>query len=72
MQNNIRVENSFIEKGYSNQKHARSTDKGFQKHESPNCHQQTIQKLIEISTEDVSETIKSNSAEVQSQSRACR
>ena len=71
--NDIRVENSFIKTGYSNWKHARSTDKGFHQHESLNCHQQAIQRLIEIpmSTEDDSEMIKSNSTEVKSQNRAC-
>ena len=69
--NDIRVENSFIKIGYSNWKHARSTDKGFHQHEFLN--QQAIQRLIEIpkSTEDVSEMIKSNSTEVKSQNRAC-
>ena len=37
--NDIRVENYFIKTGYSNWKHARSTDKGFHKHEFSNCHQ---------------------------------
>ena len=71
--NDIRVENSSIKTGYSNWKHARSTGKGFHQHESLNCHQQAIQRLIEISksTEDVSEIIKSNSTEVKSQNRAC-
>ena len=71
--NGIRVENSFIKTGYSNWKHARSTDKGFHQHESLNCHQQAIIRLIEIpkSTEDVPEMIKSNSTEVKSQNRAC-
>ena len=69
MLNDIRVENSLIKTGYSNWKHARSTDKSFHQHESSNSHQQAIQRLIEIpkSTEDVSEIIKSISIEVQSQ-----
>ena len=67
MLNDLRVENSFIKTGYSNWKHGRSTDKSL------NYHQRAIQRLIEIpkSTEDVSEMIKSNSAEVQSQNSAC-
>ena len=73
MLNDIRVENSFIKTWYSNWKHARSTDKYFHQHESSNCHQKAIQRLIEIpkSTEDVSETIKSNLTDVQSQNKAC-
>ena len=73
MLNDLRVENSFIKTGYSNWKHGRSTDKGFHQHESLNYHQRAIQRLIEIpkSTEDVSEMIKINSAEVQSQNSAC-
>ena len=55
MLNGIRVANSFINTGYSDWKHARSTGKGFHQRESSNCHQQAIQGLIEIpkSTEDV-------------------
>ena len=73
MLNVIRVENSFIKTGYSKWKHGRSTDKGFHQHESSNCRQQAIQRLIEIpkSTEDVSGMTKSNLTEVQSQNRAC-
>ena len=53
--------------------HARRSDKGRHKHESSNCHQQAIQRLTEIpkSTKDVSEMVKSNLTEVQSQNRAC-
>ena len=67
MLNDNRVENSSIKIGYSNWKHARTTNKGFHQHESSNCHQQAIQRLIKIPklTEDVSERIKSNSTEVQ-------
>ena len=73
MLNDVRLENSFIKTGYSNWKHARRTDKGFHQHESSNCHQQAIQRLIEIpkTTEDVSQMIKNNSTEVQSQNRVC-
>ena len=46
MLNDIRVENYFIKTGYSNWKHARSTDKGFHKHEFSNRHQQAIQRLM--------------------------
>ena len=62
MLNDIRVKNYFVKTEYSNWKHARSPDKGFHQHETSNCHQQAIQRLIEIlkSTEDVSEMIKSN------------
>ena len=68
-----RVENSFIKTGYSNWIHARITDKGFHQHESSKCHQQAIQRQIEIpkSREDVSEMVKSNLTEAQSQNRAC-
>lgn len=68
MLNDIRVENSFVKTGYSNWKDARGADKDFHQHESSNCHQQTIQRLIEIpkSTEDASEKIKNNLTEVQS------
>ena len=49
-----------------------STDKRFHKHESSNCHQQAIQRLIEIPklTEDVFDMVKSNRAEVQRQNGA--
>ena len=72
MLNDIREENSFIKTEYTNWKHAGSTEKGFDKHESSNCHQQAIQRLMEIpkSTEDVSEMVKSNLIEVQSQNGA--
>ena len=46
MLNYIRVENCSIKTGYSNWKHARSTDKGFHKHEFSNCHQKVIQRLM--------------------------
>lgn len=68
MQNHIRVENFFIKTGYTNWEHASSTAKGFHKHkhEFSNCHQQTIQRLMEIpnSTKDMSEMLKSNLTEV--------
>ena len=53
-------------------KHARITDKGFHPQESSNCHQKAIQKLLKIpkSMEDISEMVKSNLTEVQSQNRA--
>ena len=65
MLNDIRVENSFIKTGCSNWKHARDTDKGFHQHESSNCHQQAVQRLIEIpkSMENNSEMVKSNLTE---------
>ena len=65
MLNDIRVENSFIKTGCSNWKHAGDTDKGFHQHESSNCHQQAVQRLIEIpkSMENNSEMIKSNLTE---------
>ena len=73
MLNDFRVENAFIKTRHSNWKQARSTDKYFHQHESSNCHEKAIQRLIEIpkSTEDVSETIKSNLTDVQSQNKAC-
>ena len=62
MHNDIRAENSSIKIEYSNCKHARRTDKGFHQHESSNCHQQAIKRLIKFpkSMEDVSEMAKSN------------
>ena len=44
----------------------------FHKHESSNCHQQAVQKLIKMSksTEDVSEMVKGNLTQLQSQNRA--
>ena len=35
MLNNVKVEDSVVETGYSNWKNARNADKGFQKHEAP-------------------------------------
>ena len=45
MLNNVKVEDSVVETGYSNWKNARSAEKGFQKHEAPQFHQATIQRL---------------------------
>ena len=42
---------AFIKTGYSNWKHARSTDKSFHQHESLNCHQQANQRLIELQSQ---------------------
>ena len=72
--NDIRVENSFIKTGYSDCKRARSTEKGFHQEESWNNHQQAILRLIEIPkctvSTDVSEMVKSDLTDVQSQNRA--
>ena len=51
MLNDIRVGNCFIKTGYSNWKHARSTDKSFHQHESLNCQQQANQRLIEFQSQ---------------------
>ena len=53
-------------------KHARITDKGFHPQKSSNCHQKAIQRLLKIpkSMGDISEMVKSNLTEVQSQNRA--
>ena len=69
--NDIRVKNYFIKTGFSNWKYATSTDKGFREHESSNRHQQAIQRLISMSTEEVFEMVKSNLTKVQSQNRVC-
>lgn len=72
MLKNVKVEDSFVTTGYTNWKNARSTDKGFNKHESSKCHKQALQRLVEIpkSTEDVSQLLQSNHTNLQSQSRA--
>ena len=71
MINDIKVENSFAKTGYSNWKDARSNDKGFHQHETSKCHQQVIQKLIEIPkfTKDVATMFKTNMAETQGENR---
>ena len=71
MINDIKVENSFVNTGYSNSKNARSNDKGFHQHETSKCHQQAIQKLIEIpkSTKDVATMCKINMTETQRENR---
>lgn len=72
MLTNVKVEDSFVRTGYTNWKKARCTNKGFNKHESSKCHEQAMQRLIEIpkSTKDVSQLLQSNLTDLQSQSRA--
>ena len=62
MINDIKVDHSFVKKGYSNWKNARSNDRGFHQHKTSKCHQQAIQKLIEISksTKDIATIFKTN------------
>ena len=71
MINDIKVENSFVKTGYSNWKNARSNDKGFHHQETSKCHQQAIQKLIEIPkfTKDVATMFKTNMTETQRENR---
>ena len=64
MLTDIRIENFLIKTGCSNWKHARSVDKGFHQHESSNCHQQAIQRLIEIPKSTENKRVKSNLSDV--------
>ena len=65
MINGIKAEESFVKTGYSNQKNARSTDKGFHQHETSKCQQQAIKNLIEIPkfTKDVATIFKTDMTE---------
>ena len=67
MINGIKVENSFAKTSYSNWKNARNNDKGFHQHETSKCHQQAIQKLVEIPkfTKDVATMFKTYMTETQ-------
>ena len=71
MINDIRVVNSSVKTGYSNWKNARSNDKGFHQRKTSKCHQQAIQKLIEIPnfTKDVTTMFKTNMTETQRENR---
>ena len=71
MINDIKSDNSFVKTGYSNWKNARGYDKGFHQYESSKCHQQAIQKLIEIPkfTKDVATMFKTNMTETQRENR---
>ena len=71
MINDIKIQNSFVKTGYSNWKNARSNDKGFHHQETSKCHQQAIQKLIEIPkfTKDVATMFKTNMTETQRENR---
>ena len=71
MLNNFKVEDSFIQTGYSNWKNAKSANKRFQKNESLKCHQTAIQRLVEISktTQDIPTTLKNNLTETQCENR---
>ena len=70
MINDIKVENSFVKTSYSNWKNTRS-NKEFHQHETSRCHQQAIQKLIEIPkfTKDVATMFKTNMTETQRENR---
>ena len=70
MINEIKVENLFVKTGYSNWKNARS-NKGFHQHETSKCHQQAIQKLIEIPkfTKNVATMFKTTMTETQQKNR---
>ena len=71
MINDIKVEDSFVKRGYSNWKNARSNDKGFHQHETSKCHQQAIKNLIEIPkfTKDVATIFKINMTETRWENR---
>ena len=69
MINDIKVENSFVKTDYSNWKNTRSNKE--HQHETSRCHQQAIQKLIEIPkfTKDVATMFKTNMTETQRENR---
>ena len=48
MLSDIKVEKAFVKRGYYNWKNARSTDKGFNTHESSRCHQQAVHRLLTV------------------------
>ena len=65
MLSDIKVEKAFVKRGYYNWKNARSTDKGFNTHESSRCHQQAAVR----STQDISLALEKNLSNVQRQDR---
>ena len=71
MINDIKVEDSFVKRGYSNWKNARSNDKGFHQHETSKCCQQAIKILIEIPkfTIDVATIFKINMTEMRRENK---
>ena len=56
MLSDVKVEETFVKKGYYNWKNARNTDKGFNTHESSRCHQHAVHRLLAVpkSTQDIS------------------
>ena len=71
MLSDVRVEEAFVKKGYYNWKNARSTDKGFNTHESSRCHQQVVHRLLTVpkSTQDILLALEKNLSNVQRQNR---
>ena len=71
MLSDVKVEEAFVKKGYYKWKYARSTDKGFNTHESSRCHQQAVYRLLAVpkSTQDISLALEKNPSNVQRQNR---
>ena len=67
MLSDVKDEEAFVKKGYCNWKNARSTDKGFNTHESSRLHQQAVHRLLTVpkSTQDISLALEKNLSNVE-------
>ena len=71
MLSDVKVEEAIVKKGYYIWKNPRSTDKGFNTHESSRRHLQAVHRLLRVpkSTQDISLALEKNLSNVQRQKR---
>ena len=64
---NMKIDDAFIESGYTNWKNATDTKKGFNQHEKSAVHRSAVNRFVEVpsSTDDIVGTVTKNLLEIQ-------
>ena len=63
----MKIDDAFIESGYTNWKNATDTKKGFNQHEKSAVHRSAVNRFVEVpsSTDDIVGTVTKNLLEIQ-------
>ena len=64
---NMKIDDAFIESGYTNWKNATDTKNGFSQHEKSAVHRSAVNRFVEVpsSTDDIAKTVTKNPLELQ-------